>query len=184
MVTYIIIGLNILLFAAESMKGGAMNQEVALKFGAQYTPYIQQGQWYRLFTSMFLHFGFLHLICNMYSLYNLGPSLEYFFGIPIFVVLYLASGLAGNILTYVMELRTGRRTLSLGASGAVFGLLGSYLVFALWPGYIGVSLYGILRVLGINAVYAFANRSINAMAHLGGLIAGAAITAGLLLVFT
>ena len=184
MVTYIIIGINILLFAAESMKGGAMNQEVALKFGAQYTPYIQQGQWYRLFTSMFLHFGFLHLICNMYSLYNLGPSLEYFFGIPIFVVLYLASGLAGNILTYVMELRTGRRTLSLGASGAVVGLLGSYLVFALWPGYIGVSLYGILRVLGINAVYAFANRSINAMAHLGGLIAGAVITAGLLLVFT
>lgn len=176
MVTYIIIGINILLFAAESMKGGAMNQEVALKFGAQYTPYIQQGQWYRLFTSMFLHFGFLHLICNMYSLYNLGPSLEYFFGIPIFVVLYLASGLAGNILTYVMELRTGRRTLSLGASGAVFGLLGSYLVFALWPGYIGVSLYGILRVLGINAVYAFANRSINAMAHLGGLIGGIVTT--------
>ena len=65
MVTYIIIGINILLFAAESMKGGAQNQEVALKFGAQYTPYIQQGQWYRLFTSMFLHFGFLHLICNM-----------------------------------------------------------------------------------------------------------------------
>ena len=96
MVTYIIIGINILLFAAESMKGGAMNQEVALKFGAQYTPYIQQGQWYRLFTSMFLHFGFLHLICNMYSLYNLGPSLEYIFGIPIFVVLYLASGLAAN----------------------------------------------------------------------------------------
>ena len=176
MVTYIIIGINILLFAAESMKGGAMNQEVALKFGAQYTPYIQQGQWYRLFTSMFLHFGFLHLICNMYSLYNLGPSLEYFFGIPIFVVLYLASGLAGNILTYVMELRTGRRALSLGASGAVFGLLGSYLVFALWPGYIGVSLYGILRVLGINAVYAFANRSINAMAHLGGLIGGIVTT--------
>ena len=74
------------------MKGGAQNQEVALKFGAQYTPYIQQGQWYRLFTSMFLHFGFLHLICNMYSLYNLGPSLEYFFGIPIFVVLYPGIG--------------------------------------------------------------------------------------------
>ena len=58
MVTYIIIGINILLFAAESMKGGAMNQEVALKFGAQYTPYIQQGQWYRLFTSMFLQYVF------------------------------------------------------------------------------------------------------------------------------
>lgn len=182
--TLCLIGINILLFAAESMKGGAMDREVALRFGAQYTPLIREGQWYRLFTSMFLHFGFLHLICNMYSLYNLGPSLEIFFGIPIFLVLYLVSGLAGNLLTYAVELRTGRRTLSLGASGAVFGLLGAYLVFALWPGYVGVSLYSVLRVLAINALYTFSNKSINAMAHAGGLIAGAAITAVLLLIFT
>jgi rhomboid protease GluP len=178
--TYGLIGVNILVFIAESMRGGSTNTKVALKFGAQYTPYLEQGQWYRLCTAMFLHFGYLHLVCNMYSLYNLGPALEDFFGIPVFLFLYLFSGLAGNILTYVMEKRTGKRTISAGASGAVFGLLGSYLVFALWPGFGGVSLYGVLRVLLINAVYTFANRRINAMAHLGGLIGGVAVTCILL----
>lgn len=131
---------------------------------------------------MFLHFGFIHLLCNMYSLSNLGPALERFFGIPLFLVLYLISGLAGNLLSYYKEIKTGQYRLSAGASGAVFGLLGAYLVFAVLPGYGGVSLYGILRVLAINAFYAFSNRSINAMAHLGGLIAGIVVTACLLLV--
>ncbi|MDO5133851.1 MAG: rhomboid family intramembrane serine protease [Eubacteriales bacterium] len=182
--TYCLIGINLLVFAAESLRGGAASKETALRFGAQYTPYIQRGQWYRLFSSMFLHFGAVHLLCNMYSLFNLGPSLEYFFGIPIFLFLYLFSGLAGNLLTFFTELRSHRYALSLGASGAVFGLLGSYLVFALWPGYVGVSLYSVLRVLVINLVYTVSNKRINAMAHLGGLIGGVAVTAVLLLIFT
>ena len=184
LVTYLLIGINIVFFGLESLQGGAQDREVALRFGAQYTPYVERGQWYRLFLSMFLHAGFLHLMCNMYSLYNLGPALERFFGRPLYLGLYLASGLAGNILTYVIERRTGRHSISMGASGAVFGLLGAYLVLALWPGIEGVSLYGILRVLAINAVYTFANRRINAMAHLGGLVCGAALTAVLLLVLT
>ena len=179
--TYILIGINLLLFSAESMRGGSLNREVALKFGAQYTPYIRRGEWYRLFTSMFLHFGFLHLMCNMYSLYNLGPALERFLGIPVFLFLYLVSGLAGNILTYISELRTGRRSVSIGASGAVFGLLGAYLVIALWPGYGGVSLYSVLQVLAINLLYTFSNKRINARAHVGGLIGGIAIMTFILL---
>lgn len=171
-VTYILIGINILIFAAETMAGGSRNRETALRFGAMYPPYIQRGQWYRMFMSMFLHFGFLHLICNMYSLYNLGPGLEYFLGVPLFLLLYVVSGLSGNILSYLVETRSGRYKLSAGASGAIFGLLGAYLLIAILPGYGGVSLYGILHVLLINAVYTVSNRSINAMAHLGGLIGG------------
>ena len=79
-VTNILIGINLLVFAAETLAGGSLNRGTALKFGAMYPPYIKRGQWYRMFTSMFLHFGFLHLICNMYSLYNLGPGLEHFLG--------------------------------------------------------------------------------------------------------
>lgn len=179
--SYILIGINILVFIAESLNGGSTDRNVALRFGAQYTPYIKQGQWFRLFSSMFLHFGYLHLVCNMYSLYNLGPALENFFGIFAFLFLYLGSGLAGNLLTYFWEIRTGSCSLSAGASGAVFGLLGAYLVLALWPGITGVSLYGILRVLLINGVYTFANRNINAKAHLGGMLAGMAVTAVMLL---
>lgn len=182
--TYGLIGINILVFLAESLRGGSTDSGVALRFGAQYTPYVKRGQWYRLFTSMFVHFGYLHLLCNMYSLYNLGPSLELFFGIPIFLFLYLVCGLAGNLLTFASELRTGNWRMSAGASGAIFGLLGAYLVFALWPGFVGVSLYSILRVLGINLLYTFSNRRINALAHLGGFAVGVLLTAALLLLFT
>ena len=132
-VTYILIGINILVFAAETMAGGTENRETALKFGAMYGPYIKKGQWYRMFSSMFLHFGFIHLICNMYSLYNLGPALERFFGVPLFLVLYFVCGLAGNLLSYAVERRSGQNRISAGASGAIFGLLGSYLVFAVMP---------------------------------------------------
>jgi rhomboid protease GluP len=132
---------------------------------------------------MYLHFGFIHLICNMYSLYNLGPALERFFGVPLFLALYILCGLAGNLLSYAAESRSGQNKISAGASGAIFGLLGSYLVFAIMPGYSGVSLYGILRVLAINAFYTFSNKSINAMAHVGGLIGGAALTFVLLMAF-
>lgn len=180
--TYILIGINLLVFAAETMAGGLQDRQTALRFGAMYPPYIKRGQWYRMFTSMFLHFGFLHLICNMYSLYNLGLGLEHFLGLPLFLVLYVISGLSGNILSYVMEIRSGRQNLSAGASGAIFGLLGAYLLFAILPGYGGVSLYGILRVLAINAVYTVSNRSINAMAHLGGLIGGVLTTLIILLI--
>ena len=181
--TYVLIGINIIIFIAETVSGGSTNQRVALKFGAQYSPYIDRGQWYRLFTAMFLHFGFLHLVCNMYSLYNMGQALEIFFGVPVYLFLYLFSGLVGNILTYFVEKRSGRHAVSAGASGAIFGLLGAYLVLALWPGIRGVSLNGILRVLAINLFYTFANRGrINAMAHLGGMIGGAVVTCILLLV--
>ena len=182
-VTYILIGINILIFAAETMAGGSRNKDTALRFGVMYTPYLKRGQWYRMFTSMFLHFGFLHLICNMYSLYNLGPGLEYFLGVPLFLILYVVSGLSGNLLSYLVEIRSGRYKLSAGASGAIFGLLGAYLLIAILPGYGGVSLYGILHVLVINAVYTAANRSINAMAHLGGLIGGIITLFIILLIF-
>ena len=181
--TYALIGINIIIFIAESVSGGSTNRQVALKFGAYYAPYIERGQWYRLFTAMFLHFGYLHLVCNMYSLYNIGQALEIFFGVPVFLLLYLFSGLAGNILTYIAEKRTGRNVVSAGASGAIFGLFGSYLVLALWPGIRGASLNGIIQVLAINMFYTIANRGrINVMAHLGGLIGGAAVTCILMLV--
>lgn len=130
-VTYILIGINLLVFAAETLAGGSLNRETALKFGAMYPPYIKRGQWYRMFTSMFLHFGFLHLICNMYSLYNLGPGLEHFLGLPLFLLLYVISGLSGNMLSYLAETRSGSYKLSAGASGAIFGLLGAYLLLSL-----------------------------------------------------
>jgi len=180
--TLILIIINVLVFLAETAAGGTRNTETAMKFGAMYTPDVRDGEWYRLLTAMFLHFGAIHLLCNLYALYNMGPSLERFLGIPVFLALYLVSGLAGNLLTFFMEERTNRYSVSAGASGAIFGLLGAYLVIALHPDYQGVSLQGILYVLLVNGAYGFSRRGINVMAHLGGLIGGAAFMAVVLMI--
>jgi len=86
---------------------------------------VADGEYYRLFTSMFLHFGVVHLALNMYSLYLLGPVLEQAFGQPRFGAAYLLSGLGGATLSYLLGTQN---ELAAGASGAVFGLFGAFYV--------------------------------------------------------
>lgn len=175
--TWVLIGISIVLFFLEERAGGSTKTEVAMRFGAQYTPRMHGRELYRLFTSMFLHFGVFHLICNMWSLYNLGPIVELLFGSFRFLAIYLISGLCGNLLTMAVEKRTGRYAVSAGASGAVFGLLGAMLVLALLPQLRGYfSLRSILYTLLINVAYGISNKSINMKAHAGGFLGGAAVT--------
>ncbi len=177
-VTLILIAVNVLIFIAESAAGGSENTDVALKFGAQYTPLIREGhQYYRMLLSMFLHFGFMHILFNMYALYNIGPTIERIFGSGRFLVIYLGAGICGNLLTYFLETHTENYRISAGASGAVFGLMGAYLVLALLPRLREYfSLTNILINIGINVLYGLRNRSINMAAHLGGLIGGAVVS--------
>ena len=175
--TWVLIGINIVLFFLEERAGGSTRSEVALRFGAQYTPKLDEKQYYRLFTSLFLHFGVFHLICNMWSLYNLGPIVELLFGSFRFLVIYFISGLCGNLLTWAVEKRSGRNAVSAGASGAIFGLLGAMLILALHPALRGYfSLRSILFTLLINVAYGISNKGINGKAHLGGFLGGAAVT--------
>ncbi len=181
-VTAAIIGINILVYVIETLAGGSEKTDTAIRFGAFYVPKVREGQWYRLITAMFVHFGVFHIICNMYSLYNLGPALERFFGWREYLLLYLLSGIAGNAATWLVEMKKGRYSVSAGASGAVFGLLGAWLMLTLMPQVrTSVSSSAILYTLIINAAYGFANRRINMTAHAGGFICGAALTATLVL---
>lgn len=170
--TCILLAANVLVFLAEERAGGSARPDVAVRFGAQSLPLLRRGEYWRLGAAMFLHFGFLHLLFNMYALWNLGPPLESAFGTVPFLALYLLSGLAGNLLTWYRETRT-RTTISAGASGAVFGLLGAYLALAVLPStrpYIDVR--SLATVLLLNLAYGFSSKSINMAAHLGGLLAG------------
>ena len=169
--TCILLAANVLVFLAEERAGGSARPDIALRFGAQHLPALRRGQWWRLAAAMFLHFGFLHLLFNMYALWNLGPPLETVFGTVPFLALYLLSGLAGNLLTWYRETRT-RETISAGASGAVFGLLGAYLALAVLPSDWIVDVRSLATVLILNLVYGFSNKSINMAAHLGGLLSG------------
>lgn len=173
-VTTILIIINIVIFLLETKDGGSTNRDVALKYGAQYQPLIRQGQYYRLFTAMFLHFGVYHLLFNMYALSAIGPAVDYVCGPVIFLIVYLGAGLSGNIATMILDGR-GSSGLSAGASGCIFGLLGACFVLAL-AGY-GFSMRSILITLAINLIYGLSSKRINMMSHAGGFIGGAAIMA-------
>lgn len=179
-VTTVLIIINVVIFLLETKDGGSTNREVALKYGAQYQPLIRQGQYYRLFTAMFLHFGAYHLLFNMYALSVIGPAVDYVCGPAIFLIVYLGAGLAGNITTMILDEKTGRSSLSAGASGCIFGLLGACFVLAI-AGY-GSSMRSILTTLAINLVYGLSSRRINMMSHAGGFVGGAAIMAVVLAV--
>ena len=178
--TTILIIINVALFLMETKAGGSTNSEVALRYGVLDPPSVRAGQYYRLFTSMFLHFGPYHLLFNMYALSVIGPAVDYVCGPVIYLIIYLASGLVGNIATLFYFQKTGRNNMSAGASGCIFGLLGSCLVLAV-AGY-GFSLRSIITTLVINLIYGLSSKNINMVSHAGGFVGGAAIMAAVLAV--
>ncbi|WP_371498318.1 rhomboid family intramembrane serine protease [Kitasatospora sp. NBC_00374] len=130
-------------------------------------------EWYRLLTSMFVHAGFLHVATNLVSLIVLGPPLERVLGRLRFLGLYLLSGLAGNALAFLVS---GGALYSVGASGAIFGLLGATVVLVRFN---RAPLGPVVALLVFNLVVTFSVSWIDWRAHIGGLVAGAAMAAGL-----
>ena len=102
------------------------NINVLILMGAKVNPLIAQGEIWRLFTAIFLHSGVMHLLFNLYALYVLGPLLEGYIGHLRFLAVFLVSGLYGSLLSYALS-----GPISVGASGAIFGLLGAITVFFL-----------------------------------------------------
>ena len=179
--TTILILINVAEFLLETKDGGSTNTSVALKYGALYTPYVEQrGEYYRLFTAMFLHFGVYHLLLNMYALSVLGPAVDRVCGSVIFLIIYLGSGIAGNLATMLTDRKRGKQSISAGASGCIFGLLGACLVLAI-AGY-GFSMRSILTTLVINLVYGLSSRRINMVAHAGGFAGGVVIMLVILII--
>lgn len=130
-VTVGFIALNVAVFLAMSAAGGGWwhaTHGVQLDWGANFAPATQDGQWWRLLSAMFIHFGVWHLAVNMWALWDIGRLLERLLGRWRFLALYLGAGVCGNLLSLVVQ---GNRAVSGGASGAVFGLYGALLVF-LW----------------------------------------------------
>ncbi|MCR5674426.1 MAG: rhomboid family intramembrane serine protease [Lachnospiraceae bacterium] len=182
-VTFLLVAVNIVVFVLETIAGGSTKTQVALLFGAQTTPHLAAGQYWRLFTAMFLHFGITHLACNMISLINLGPAIERVYGKARYLCIYFCAGLAGNLLTVGWEMHTQEFAVSAGASGAIFGLFGAYAALALIPSMRQfLSLRGIVITLVLNLAYGMTYRSVNMAAHAGGMIGGALIAAVMILV--
>lgn len=171
-ITYILIFINIVMFVLMYMLGnGSENTNTLIDFGANYILLTKAGEYYRLITSGFLHIGVIHLLLNMYSLYIVGTQVEYFYGKVKYIIIYLFSLIMGSLFTVALS---SVNTVSAGASGAIFGLLGSILYFGVkYRGYIGNSLVNqIVPVVVLNLIIGFTTPGIGNAAHIGGLIGG------------
>lgn len=123
--TQLLITLNIAMFLAEMRLGGAMNPETLYRLGALFPPAVRTGGWWRLFTSLFLHLGLLHLTMNMFALWVLGPFMEFAIGLGRYLLIYLIAGV-GSMGTVMMFASGARKEqLTVGASGCIMGLVGA-----------------------------------------------------------
>ena len=166
-ITYIIMGICFIMFLITGMGN---DTGVLIKYGANLDVLVKNGEYYRLLTSMFLHSGLLHLFFNMYALYIIGPQVENFFGKTKYLIIYLLSGISGSLLSVAFNVNT----VSVGASGAIFGLFGALLYFGYnYRGYLGnVIKSQILPVVIINLIFGFISTGVDVAGHIGGLIGG------------
>jgi len=171
-VTYGIIGINIFIYLLTAILSGnplEIDINVLINLGAKENNLILQGEYYRLITCMFLHGGLLHVALNMYALYNIGPLVEEVYGKAKYLIVYFAAGITSSIFSFLFS-----DSVSIGASGAIFGLLGITLVFAVSEKEkIGKDFYkNILMVIVANLILGFSIPNIDNFGHLGGLIGG------------
>lgn len=169
-VTYIIMAICIILFILMELSGGSTNSQTLLKYGANLDVLVKNGEYYRLFTCIFLHIGIMHLLCNMYSLYIIGREVENLFGKIKYIIIFILSGIFGSI----MSLAFTHNTISAGASGAIFGLLGALLYFGMhYRTYLGEAIKrSIIPIIVVNLIIGFFAEGIDLAAHIGGLVGG------------
>lgn len=173
--TMALILINVLVFIAVEFTGTSQDAWHVLEYGAAYTPYIiQNGEVYRLFTSMFLHFGIEHLVNNMLVLFVLGSRLERVIGKIRFLLIYLLGGIAGNVVSLLLELKTQEFSVSAGASGAVFAVMGAMIYIVIRnKGWLGdLSMRQILVMAAFSLYFGFTSSGVDNAAHIGGLPAG------------
>jgi rhomboid protease GluP len=173
-VTLILVLLNIVIFAVLEVLGDTYSAEFMVRHGAMYTPMVRNGEYWRLLSAMFLHFGFEHLAYNMFSLFFLGDILETIVGPIRFLAIYLAGGLGGNVLSYVMSIERGTYKVSAGASGAIFAVMGAFFYIVIRNrknfGRDGMRRLGMMVVLMI--MQGIVDRGVDQSAHMGGMAAG------------
>lgn len=166
-ITYALIAINVIIF----LLGMILNlSDTFINLFANYGPLVTEGQYYRLFTSMFIHANLFHILFNMYALYLLGSQAEGFFGKGKFLVIYILSGISGSLLSILLN----QGAVSVGASGAIFGILGALLYFGYNNRvYLGNTLIReIVPVILINLAFGFMMTGVDNFAHIGGLIGG------------
>ena len=177
-VTNVLIAINVIaFFISFILTQGNFTVGNMLELGAMNYYYVRQGEIYRLITAGFLHGGLMHLLFNMYSLYVIGTQIENFIGKKKYLIIYFFSMICASLMSAALA----TNTVSVGASGAIFGLLGSLVYFGFYYRlYLGSVLKNqIIPLIVLNLALGFMMSGIDNAAHIGGLIAGLFIAMGL-----
>ncbi len=178
-ITFILVAINIITFGVLEVLGNTQDGLFMLINGAMNPALIlQNGEWYRLFTAMFLHFGIEHLANNMLLLFLLGQIFERAVGSTRYLGIYLGSGLAGSFLSFFYMCLVNKNDIVAGASGAIFGIVGGMIIVILVNRgrYNGISTKRMLFMAAITLYYGFASKGIDNAGHVGGLVVGIVLT--------
>lgn len=178
-VTDVLLGIMVSVYLLMTVTGGADNVNNLIRFGAKVNPLISQGEYWRLVIPIFIHFNFTHILFNGITLYYIGIQVERLFGHLRYFIIFMVSGIVGNAFSFAFS-----NSLSAGASGAIFGLLGAFMMIGIlaWN---DVAIRQMTKIfiifILINLVSDFFTAGIDISGHLGGLIAGflCAYTVGL-----
>lgn len=173
--TVLLIAVNIAVFLVLEFMGSTEDGYFMVMHGAMYEPMvIEQGEYYRIFTSMFLHFGIEHLMNNMVLLGAIGWKLEPVVGRIKYLLIYLISGIGGNLFSLWWNVRQGEQAVSAGASGAIFGLMGAllYVVIANRGRLGNLSGKGMTFMVFLGLYFGFTSSGVDNTAHIGGLVCG------------
>jgi rhomboid protease GluP len=165
-------GITILVFLLQLASEAVLGYDLPAAIGMKVNELILEGQIWRLFTPMLLHGSFLHLGFNMYALYMLGPSLESSYGQARFLALYLLSGFAGNVMSFLFSANP-----SLGSSTAIFGLIGAEGIFLyrnreLFGPQAQRALTNVVFIAAANLLFGATTQGIDNWGHIGGLLGG------------
>ena len=168
--TKILITINIVIFILQLVLGW----DVVANFGANYAPFVKSGKFYVLFTSMFIHGNLIHLLFNMYALYIIGPQVESFYGKIKYLAIYFGSGILGALLSDIFL----QNSISVGASGAIFGLLSSIVYFGYhYRAYLDTVIKSqIMPLIIFNIFLGIVIPNIDTFCHIGGLIGGVLVS--------
>lgn len=171
----VLIAVNILYFFWLEFHGSTENAAFMVEHGAMYVPLVvREGEYYRLLTAVFMHFGIPHLVNNMVILFVLGDNLERALGKVKYLVFYLICGVGANVFSMVVSIREYELAVSAGASGAIFGVIGGllYVVIRNRGRLEDLSTRQLALFVACSLYFGFTSTGIDNAAHVGGLVLG------------
>ncbi len=174
-ITVALVAINIIVHIVLSILGNTEDVYFMLQHGAMYPPnLLENGEYWRLLTATFMHFGFLHILNNMVILAVSGQILEEAMGHIKYLILYLLSGIFGMLVSYLQMLHSGEYSVAAGASGAIFGIIGAllWIVIRHKGRYESLTGRGLLFMIVICLYYGVVTAGVDNYGHIGGLVGG------------